>query len=132
MALISSRFMTADQLQRCCYNQVSAEVIGYTLHTTEGQRIGTVREFLINDEDLVVRYLVVDTRTAEFVLNQPLVLVPADLCCWDRERRTVRSRATVEQVQSAPAYDPAVAITQAYEEMVVTKFGERPSGPTQF
>lgn len=132
MALISSRFMTADQLQRCCYNQISAEVIGYVLHTVDGQRIGTVEEFLVNDEDFVVRYLVVDTSTAEFLLNQPLVLVPADLCCWDGEKRTVRSRATAEQVQSAPAYDPAVAVTQAYEETFVTKFGERPSGPTQF
>ncbi len=129
MGLISSRFMTAEQQERCCYNQVSLEVIGYTLHTVDGRRIGTVNDILMDDESFTVRYLVVDTSAADFVVNNPYVLITADLCCWDPESRIVRSQATVEQVQSAPAFDRAVDLVQAYEATAVLQFGERPFGP---
>lgn len=129
MGLISSRFMTAEQQERCCLNQLSLEVIGYTLHTVDGRRIGTVDDILMDDESFVVRYLVADSSTADFVVNQPYVLLTADLCCWDPQSRTVHSQATVEQVQSAPAYERAVDLVQAYEETAILQFGERPSGP---
>lgn len=129
MGLISSRFMTADQRQRCCLNGISLEVIGYTLHTIDGQRIGTVNDVLVDDESFAVRYLVADTSSAEFIINQPYVLLTSELCCWDAESKTVRSQASVDQVQSAPAYDRAVDLVEAYEDTAIFRFGERPSGP---
>jgi hypothetical protein len=129
MGLISSRFMTADQRERCCYNDLSVEVIGYAIDTIDGQRIGTVDDILMDDESMTVRYLVVDTSTAAFILNQPHLLLPTNLCCWDRAERSVRSQAHAEQVQSAPAYDAAVSVTQAYEDTIITHYGERPYAP---
>ncbi len=129
MGLISSRFMTADQKQRCCYNDLSLDILNYALHTADGQRIGTVDDVLMDDESFTIRYLVVDTSTAAFTLNQQRVLLPADLCCRDPEQRIVRSRANAEQVQSAPFYDSALAVTKAYEDTVITHFGERPYAP---
>lgn len=129
MGLISARFMTADQLQRCCTTGVTPEVIGYALQTVDDQRIGTVDDILMDDESLTIRYLVVNTATAEFIVNQPFVLLTSDLCCWDAERRVVRSQATVGQVQDAPAFERAVDLVQAYEQTAIFRFGERPSGP---
>jgi len=130
MGLISSKMMTPTQLQQCCAEDLAVQTIGYTLQTADGRRAGRIEDILYDDEDGVIRYLVVDTSTAEFIVNQPRVLLPATLCCPDHGRRTVRSRAGAEQVQAAPRYDPAVALTRAYEESVFTNFGEHPYWPT--
>lgn len=130
MALLSLRFLTETQRERCCRDGLSTGVIGYALHTIDEQRIGVVDDILVDDESLVIRYLVVDTSSAAFTLNQPHLLLPADLCCWDTEQKTARSRASVAQAQSAPVYDRVVALTQAYEDTVITHFGERPYAPS--
>lgn len=129
MGLISSRFMTPEQRQRCCLNNLTPEVIGYALQTVDGKRIGTVDDILMDDESFMLRYLVVNTSTAEFIVNQPFVLLTSDLCCWDAEHKVVRSEATVQQVQDAPAFDRAVDLVEAYEETAILSFGERPFAP---
>ncbi len=129
MGLISSQFMTPEQLQRCCSNDLTAAVIGYALHTIDGKRIGTVEDILVDDESLALRYLVVNTATAEFAIGQPFVLLTSDLCCWDEGQKVVRSQATAEQVQAAPAFDRAIDLVEAYEETAILNFGERPFAP---
>lgn len=129
MGLISARFMTEDQLRRCCRDGLSPAVIGYGIDVADGRRIGTIDDILVDDETMTIRFLVVDTKTAAFTLNQAHILLPTGLCCWDEEQKSVRSLASAEQVQSAPAYDRAVALTQAYEATVFTNFGERPYAP---
>lgn len=131
MGLVSARFMMPAQLARCCAGQdVSPGVVGYTVHTIDDRRIGQVEDVLIDDEAMVIAFLVVEPSTAEFIVNQPRLLLPASLCCWDEEGKRVRSRATVDQVQSAPPYDAVTDISEAYERTVFTNFGERPYWPT--
>ncbi len=129
MGLVSSRYMTPTQLEHCCRGGVSPSVVGYAIYTSDGQRIGKVTEVLIDDESMAVAWLIVDTSTAEFVINQPHVMLSTNLCCWDEERRAVRSLSNATQVQSSPRYDPAVDLVRAYEETAIFSFGERPNGP---
>ncbi len=129
MGLISSRFMTAEQRERCCLGPLSLDVIGYTLYTIDGHRVGTVDDVLLDDESFAIRYLVIDTSSADFIINQPYVLLAAELCCWDEESKSVRSQSTMDQVQSAPAYERSVDLVEAYEDTAIFRYGERPSGP---
>ncbi len=126
--LLSSHDLTAAQ-REMYRGTIPLDAIGYALLTRDGRRVGVVDDVLIDDEDFAANFLVVDTATAEFIANQAHVLLPATLCCWDVERKTVQSRTTAEQVQSAPAYDRAMALTRAYEDTVLFNYGERPSGP---
>ncbi|MCL6430178.1 MAG: PRC-barrel domain-containing protein [Anaerolineae bacterium] len=128
--LISARFMTQGQLQRCCADGLSPEVVGCALYTSDNRRVGVVKDILVDDELYIVRYVVVDTTSAEFIINHPeVLLVAANLCCWDREQRTVRTEVTASDVQSAPFYDHAADVAQAYEETYIFHYGERPSAP---
>ena len=131
MGLIKSHDLTSEQRRRCCRREMSVDVVGHALYTMTGQRAGQVRDALIDDESLALRYLVVDTRSAEFPADKPYVLLPADLCRWDEAAGSVRCEVRVDQVQAAPEYDPAGAIAQDYEATVIFDFGERPSGPAQ-
>lgn len=131
MGLISSRFMTANQLQRCCLNDFKPDIIGYSINTIDGQRIGIIEDFLMDDESFTMRYLIIDTSTAAFVLNQSRVLLPTGLCCRDPEQKVVRTQARADQVQSAPEYDPVISAAKAYEDLAIFDYGERPSGPSQ-
>lgn len=128
MGLINSRFLTREQLQRCCRNEISPAVVGYTLLTADGKRIGTVSGILVDDESIEIRYLIADTTTAEFPISQSRILLSPDLGPLERKRKTIHTRLTVDQVQSAPAYEPAVDLVTAYEETAYMDFGDRPSG----
>ncbi len=127
--LLSARFMTPTQLEQCCTDHLSTKIVGYAVYTSEGRRIGTVDDLLIDDEMMVVRFLVVDTSTAEFILNQPHLLLAPNLCCWDDARKTVQAQATMGQVQSAPDFDRVAALGAAYEETAIFAYGEPPFGP---
>jgi hypothetical protein len=129
MGLISSRFMTEDQLARCCAGDLSPDVIGCTLHSADDRRIGLVDDILVDDESLTVRFLVVDTSTADLMLNYPRVMLAPALCCWDREARTARTQATAEQVRAAPFFDSVTALAQSYEDLYIFHYGERPFAP---
>lgn len=128
--LISSRFMTQGQLERCCADGLGPEVIGCALYTSDNLRVGVVKDLLVDDEDYVARFVVVDTTSAEFLINHPeVLLVGANICCLDREHRTVRTEVTAADVQSAPFYNHAADLAQAYEETYIFHYGERPSAP---
>ena len=126
--LLSMRDLTPTQREKY-RDTIPFDAVGYALLADDGRRIGVVDDILVDDESFVANFLVVDTATAEFILNQPRLLLPATLCCWDAGRRTVGTRATAQQVQSAPGYDRAVSMSRAYEETVIFHYGERPSAP---
>ncbi len=129
MGLISTYAMTPTLLAQWSHEDLAPHTIGYGVETVDGKRMGTVEDVLYDDEAGVARYVVVNTTGAEFVVNYTRILLPATLCCPNEERHTVRSEAGVEQVQRAPAYDPASALGRSYEETVFTNFGERPYWP---
>ena len=127
MGLISSRFLTQDQLRRCCRVGIGADVIGLTLLTADGRRMGVASDILVDDESLDLRFLIVDTAEAEFPVGQARILLPPDFGRVDKKAGTLRTRASVDQVQSAPGYDPAIRLVTAYEQTAYLDFGERPN-----
>jgi hypothetical protein len=80
-----------------------AVVTGYHIHATDGE-IGHVEDFLLDDADWSIRYLVVDTRNwwpGEHMLMSP-----------DGQRiewvdRAIHLTINRQQVKGGPAYDPS-------------------------
>ena len=74
---------------------------GFTIHATDGD-IGSVDEFLFDDEQWTVRYLVVNTGgwlTGRLVLVSPIAFRSVD---WDRE--TFDVALTRQQVEEYSRY----------------------------
>ncbi|MDQ6632608.1 MAG: PRC-barrel domain-containing protein [Verrucomicrobiota bacterium] len=88
------------------------EVTGYHLQASDGE-IGHVEDFILDDEDWSIRYLVVDTRNwwpGKKVLLSPRWIKKVS---WGESRVFVNTpRETIKQ---APDYDPDKTIMRDYE-----------------
>jgi hypothetical protein len=86
---------------------------GYHIHATDGS-IGHVENFLLDDADWDIRYLIVDTRNwwpGVHVLISPYAVKEIG---WSEQQ--VRLDVTRDQVKTSPPWDPAELVERAYEQ----------------
>ena len=104
------------------------DVTGYHLRARDGE-IGHVEDFLYDDRDWSIRYLVAGTRNWR---PGKLVLVPpAWIGAIHWEDRTVDVDAGREDIRLAPAYDPGRALTTEYAAELSKYFAEQMHPSTQ-
>lgn len=96
------------------------EVRGYRIRATDGE-IGHVEDFIADDENWIIRYLVVDTK--KWLPGRTVLICPdwAKEICWDD--RTVQVDVTREQVENAPPYDSSSAVSREYEIQMYNYYG---------
>lgn len=96
------------------------EVAGYSILATDG-KIGHAEDFIVDDEDWIVRYLVVDTRKW---LSGKRVLVSPE---WVREivwrERTVSLELSMEEIRDSPPYDPGQPVNRQDEVHLYDYYG---------
>jgi sporulation protein YlmC with PRC-barrel domain len=86
---------------------------GYHIHAKDGF-IGHVEDFLVDDAEWGIRYLIVDTRNwwpGKHVLIAPHAVT--DLS-WSRQR--IDLNVSCNQVRQSPPWEPAELVDRAYEE----------------
>ena len=96
------------------------EVIDYYIHARDGD-LGHVADFLVDDENWTIRYLVVDTRNwwpGKKVLVHPQWITEVS---WGEAK--VYVDLTQEEIKNSPAFDPAVTIDRPYEEQLFDHYG---------
>lgn len=98
----------------------SGTVTGYYIQARDGD-IGHVEDFLVDDQDWAIRYMVVDTRNW---LPGKKVLVSPD---WIERISWGDSAVYVsvlrEQIEHSPEYDPARPIERTYETRLYDYYG---------
>jgi len=97
------------------------EVIDYEILASDGE-IGHVEDFLIEDEDWSIHYLVVDTKNwwpGKSVLISPLSVRNIE---WNNRR--VSLGATRQKVKDSPLYDPSMTVDPIYEENLQKHYGD--------
>jgi hypothetical protein len=96
------------------------EVSGYQIHAADGQ-IGHVEDFIVSDEDWVIRYLVADTR--KWLPGRSVLVSPewVQKISWDKQE--VYVDATKEAVKNCPEYDPSEPVNHEYEVRLYDYFG---------
>ena len=88
-------------------------VTGYHIHATDGE-IGHVEDFLVEDADWSLRYLVVDTKNwwpGKKVLVSPLSILEIS---WSDS--LVDLSVNRQKVKGSPAYDASTTVDQPYDE----------------
>jgi hypothetical protein len=96
-------------------------VTGYHIHATDGE-IGHVEDFLIEEADWSIHYLVVDTKNwwpAKKVLISPRSAQKID---W--LDKLVNLDVDRQRVKDSPAYDAATTIDRAYERHFHDHYGD--------
>jgi len=88
------------------------EVTGYHIHAKDGE-IGHIEDFLFDDVDWAIRYLVVDTRN--WWPGKKVLVPPSWIGHINWEDRTVETDVMRGDIRQAPAFDPSRPITLAFE-----------------
>jgi hypothetical protein len=115
---ISESTSSGDPHLRSC-----AEVSGYHIKAIDGE-IGHVNNFIVDDENWLIRYLVVDPHNI-LPGKKVLVAVPwVNTINWTGKR--VHVDLTKEQVERSPEFDTAVPVNRRVEEKLYDYYG-RPS-----
>ena len=97
-----------------------AVVTQYNIHATDGN-IGHIDDFLVQDDNWTIRYVIVDTRNwwpGEKVLVSPRAMREIN---W--EEKTFHLTVDRRMVKDSPVYDPSSTADGAYDEKFLKYFG---------
>lgn len=88
------------------------EVTGYHIHARDGE-IGHVADFLIEDGDWSIHYMVVDTRN--WISGKKVLVSPRSIASTSWPDRIVNLDVDRQKVKDSPAYNGSKAVDRAYE-----------------
>jgi hypothetical protein len=98
----------------------SREVKGYRIHAADGL-IGHVDDFIVNDEDWVIRYLVLDT--GRWLPGRKVLVSPGWVTDIRWEDREVWVDVPRQTIKDSPPYDPSAPINRQYETQMYDYYG---------
>ncbi|HEY5883745.1 MAG TPA: PRC-barrel domain-containing protein [Pyrinomonadaceae bacterium] len=108
--------------QRDPHLRSSTEVIGYYIEATDGE-MGHVEDFLIDNKDWTIRYIVVDT--VNWWLGKKVLVAPDWLERVSWEESKVYVNLAREKIKSAPDYDASLLISRKYEDELYDHYDRR-------
>jgi hypothetical protein len=95
-------------------------VTGYHIHASDGE-IGHVEDFLVDDADWSIHYLIVDTRN--WWPGKNVLISPRSAREIDWTDKLVNLDVDRQRVKDGPAYDPSITVDRAYDEKLLTYYG---------
>ena len=99
---------------------MQATITGYPIHATDGE-IGHVEDFMVDDEDWAIRFLVADTLN--WLPGKKVILSPKWIKRVQWADSSVYFDLTRESVRNSLEYDPSRPISRDYEAFLLDHFG---------
>ena len=91
------------------------KVTGYHIHARDGE-IGHVEDFLVEDDDWSIHYLVVDTKN--WWSGNKVLISPISVRAIQWADRTISLNVDRQKVKDSPSYDPTTIVDPLYEKSV--------------
>ena len=109
------------QLERDDVHLRSVETVtGYHIHATDGQ-IGHVADFLVDDADWSIHYLVVDTKN--WWPGKTILISTRSAGDVNWTDRLVNLDVDRQKIMNGPAFDPSMTIDRAFDEELLAYYG---------
>jgi hypothetical protein len=102
-----------------------AAVTGYHIHASDGE-LGHVEDFLVEDADWSIHYLVVDTKN--WWPGKRVLVSPRSAQEIDWMDRLVNLSVDRQKVKDSPAYDSLMTVDGAYEDRFRHYYGDIRAG----
>ncbi len=100
-------------------------ITGYHIHASDGE-IGHVEDFLMDDTDWSIHYLIVDTKN--WWPGKKVLISPRSAQDVDWTDRLVNLNVDRQRVKDSPTYDASTMVDRAYEARFHSYYGDdRPS-----
>lgn len=100
-----------------------SEVRGYHIHASDGS-IGHADEFLIDNENWTIRYLVIDT--SNWIGGRRVLISPTWVTSIRWEAAAIGVGLTRDAIRRSPEYDPSAPVERVYEERLHTHYAQPP------
>jgi hypothetical protein len=98
------------------------EVDGYNIQAADGE-IGHVDDFIVNDENWTIRYMVVDTRN--WLPGKKVLISLQWIEKIDWSGRKVFVNLPKESIKNSPEFDPSSPVNRDYENRLYDYYGRR-------
>lgn len=95
----------------------------YTIHATDGE-IGRVDQFLFDDEQWTIRYMVVNT--GDWLVDRLVLISPMSIRAIDWEKKRVDVNLTRQKVEDAPPIETDQPVSRTKEEEFAAYYGYDP------
>jgi hypothetical protein len=95
-------------------------VTGYHIHASDGE-IGHVDDFLVEDADWSIRYLLIDTKN--WWPGKKVLISPRSIREIDWTDKLVNLGVVRQKVKDSPTYDPSITVDRAYDDKFLTYYG---------
>ncbi len=99
------------------------EVAGYRIQATDGE-IGHVEDFIVDDEEWAIRYIVVDTRN--WLPGNKVLISVRWISGVSWPEMEVYVDLTQDEIKSAPQWDPDTPVDCEYETRLHEHYGRPP------
>jgi uncharacterized protein YrrD len=96
-------------------------IIGYHVHASDGE-IGHVEDFLLEDSDWSIHFLIVDTKN--WWLGKKVLVSPRSAQSINWGDRLVNLNVDRQRVKNSPTYDASTTIDGAYEKRFHDHYGD--------
>ena len=96
------------------------ELMGYRLQATDGE-IGRCRDFLFDDEQWAIRYMVADT--GKWIPDRKVLISPLSLGEPDWSSKRFPVHLTKAQIEAAPSINEDQPVSRQHEVMVLRHYG---------
>ena len=112
--------VAVENVQGDTHLRSTKEVRGYRIHATDGE-IGHVEDFVVSDEEWVIRYLVVDT--GKWLPGRSVLISPDWVRDIGWEEREVWVDVAKGAIEDSPSYDGADPVNREYETQMYDYYG---------
>lgn len=99
------------------------EVTGYHIHARDGS-IGHVEDFIAEDANWAIRYMVIDTRN--WWPGKKVLVAPRWIESVNWADRSVDVNLERETIKQGPEYDPSSMLNREYEAALYQHYGQPP------
>ena len=96
---------------------------GYRIHAHDGE-IGHADDFILDERDWRIRYLLIATRT--WLPGKHVLLAPEWISAIDWQTSEVRIDLNRSTIERAPEYDPTKPIEREYEQQLFEYYRREP------
>jgi len=96
------------------------EVTGYHIEASDGS-VGHVEDFIANDGNWKIHYMVVDTRN--WLPGRKVVLAPDWFARFDWSESKAHTVLSKDTIKAAPAYNPSQPVNRDYEGTLYDYYG---------
>lgn len=96
------------------------EILGYKLEAIDG-KIGKTKDFLFDDSEWIIRYLVVDT--GNWLVDSEVIISPFSINKTSWVSKELRTDLTKDKIENSPKLESSNPVSKQYENEIIKYYG---------